>query len=313
MTTFPSPSIPTVTGEVWRSPLDLRVTMTARWFLATNSRAWSGVTWPPRLHLCQQRSACRSPPARVASIREQPRRAVSKKARAARNSRVSSLGRAVRTLASTVCAREDLTVAVTFSRRLLAVVCAGFGRRITTGSSGSDQAVVPDRPEGGAGMEVDGWAEWAGAAPESPPQALPTLISPLELELGELPELVVTWAGRLAGTEDALLWLVEPERERLLVRYGIGRFAASAGRSLHSGEGLAGQVWQTGAPLAVSDYQGWPGRLREAGGQHELQAALCLPLRRDGDVIGVLGVATSKSGRVFDQPEIQQLEGFAEL
>ena len=65
-------------------------------------------------------------------------------------------------------------------------------------------------------MEVDGWAEWAGAAPESPPEASPTLIGPLEVELGELPELVVTWAARLAGTEDALLWLVEPERQRLL-------------------------------------------------------------------------------------------------
>jgi hypothetical protein len=82
------------------------------------------------------------------------------------------------------------------------------------------------------GMEADGWAEWAGAAPESPPEALPAPIGPLELELGELPELVVTWAARLAGTEDALLWLVEPEGQRLLVRYGIGRFAASAGRSL---------------------------------------------------------------------------------
>src|SRR5215211_978478 len=51
MTTLPSPSMPTVTGEVWRPPPDLRVTMTARWFLATNSRAWSGVTWPPRLRL----------------------------------------------------------------------------------------------------------------------------------------------------------------------------------------------------------------------------------------------------------------------
>src|SRR5215207_2169574 len=108
-------------------------------------------------------------------------------------------------------------------------------------------------------MEADGWAEWAGAAPESPPQAPSTPIGPFELELGELPELVVTWAARLAGTEDALLWLVEPERQRLLVRYGMGRFAASAGRSLHSGEGLAGQAWQTGAPLAVTDYQGWPG------------------------------------------------------
>ena len=162
-------------------------------------------------------------------------------------------------------------------------------------------------------MDLDGWAEWAGAAPEPPPAARPTPTGPLELELGELPELVVTWAARLAGTEDALLWLVEPERQRLLVQCGTGRFAASTGRSLHRGEGLAGQAWQTGTPLAVTDYQGWPGRLREAGGQHELQAALCLPLRRGGEVIGVLGVATSRPGRVFHQPEIEQLGGFADL
>ena len=162
-------------------------------------------------------------------------------------------------------------------------------------------------------MELDGWAEWAGAAPEPPPEAPPpTPTGPFELELGELPELVVTWAARLAGTEDALLWLVEPEGQRLLVLYGIGRFAASAGRSLHSGEGLAGQAWQTGAPLAVTDYQRWPGRLREPGSQHQLRAALCLPLRRGGDVTGVLGVATSKP-RVFHQPEIEQLGGFADL
>jgi PAS domain S-box-containing protein len=162
-------------------------------------------------------------------------------------------------------------------------------------------------------MDLDGWAEWAGAPPEPPPAAPPTPTRPPELELGELPELVVTWAARLADTEDALLWLVEPERQRLLVQCGTGRFAASAGRSLHRGQGLAGQAWQTGAPLAVADYQRWPGRLREAGGQHELRAALCLPLRRDGAVIGVLGVATSTPGRVFHQPEMQQLAGFADL
>ena len=127
-------------------------------------------------------------------------------------------------------------------------------------------------------MEVDGWAEWAGAAPESPPEAPPTPTGPLDLELGELPELVVTWAARLAATDDALLWLVEPERQRLMVRCGTGRFAASAGRSLHRGEGLAGQAWQTGTPLAVADYQRWPGRLREPGSQHRLRAALCVPL-----------------------------------
>jgi hypothetical protein len=44
MTILPSPSIPTVTGEVWRLPADRRVIITARWLVATNSRACSGVT-----------------------------------------------------------------------------------------------------------------------------------------------------------------------------------------------------------------------------------------------------------------------------
>src|ERR687887_2280123 len=44
MTTLPSPSAPTGTGEVCRPPPDFRVTRTARWLLATKARASSGVT-----------------------------------------------------------------------------------------------------------------------------------------------------------------------------------------------------------------------------------------------------------------------------
>ena len=58
---------------------------------------------------------------------------------------------------------------------------------------------------------------------------------------------VVTWAARLVGTRDALLWLVEDGR-RLVVRQGTGRFAGCAGRWLGKGEGLAGEAWRTGTP-----------------------------------------------------------------
>jgi hypothetical protein len=116
----------------------------------------------------------------------------------------------------------------------------GFGRRIATGSLGRiRRSCLIDPKRGVLVVEVDGWAAWAEAAPQPPPQAPPTPIGPLELELGELPQLVVTWAARLAGTDDALLWLVEPEHQRLLARCGTGRFAASAGRSLHRGQGLS--------------------------------------------------------------------------
>src|SRR4029450_13533212 len=48
MTTFPSSSTPTRTGEVCSPPPGLRVMSTARWLLATNSRASSGrIRLPP--------------------------------------------------------------------------------------------------------------------------------------------------------------------------------------------------------------------------------------------------------------------------
>src|SRR5215216_397162 len=57
MTSFPSSSTPTRTGEVCRAPPDLRVTSTARWLLATNSRASSGPTRSP-LPPSADRSGC---------------------------------------------------------------------------------------------------------------------------------------------------------------------------------------------------------------------------------------------------------------
>jgi PAS domain S-box-containing protein len=143
-------------------------------------------------------------------------------------------------------------------------------------------------------MEADAWSDWAGGAPEAP-AAVPGVRAP---ELDDLHERVVTWAARLVGTRDALLWLVEDGR-RLAVRKGIGRFAGCVGRRLGKGEGLAGEAWRTGMP--------------QGGGQGEVAAALCVPLIADGSVVGVLGMAWSEPGRVVGQAEMGQLRGGAEL
>jgi PAS domain S-box-containing protein len=143
-------------------------------------------------------------------------------------------------------------------------------------------------------MEADAWSDWAGGAPEAP-AAVPGVRAP---ELDDLHERVVTWAARLVGTRDALLWLVEDGR-RLAVRKGIGRFAGCVGRRLGKGEGLAGEAWRTGMP--------------QGGGQGEVAAALCVPLIADGSVVGVLGMAWSEPGRVVGQAEMGQLRGGAGL
>jgi PAS domain S-box-containing protein len=142
-------------------------------------------------------------------------------------------------------------------------------------------------------MEADAWSDWAGGAAEA--QAVPGWPP----ELDELYERVVTWAARLVGTRDALLWLVAEDGRRLVVGKGIGRFAGCVGRRLGKGQGLAGEAWRTGTA--------------QGGGRQEVPAALCLPLTADGSVVGVLGMAWSEPGRVAGRAGIEQLRGCAEL
>ncbi len=160
-------------------------------------------------------------------------------------------------------------------------------------------------------MGADAWSGWAGRTPEAPLGISPAPVGPPGLD--ELPEQIVAWAARLGGTGDALLWLVEEDGRRLVVRCGIGRFSASVGRSLRKGEGLAGEVWQAATPLAMTERRPLSRRLREAGGRDGVETALCVPLLAGGSVVGVIGVAWNELGAVVDTAETELLRGFGEL
>jgi PAS domain S-box-containing protein len=95
----------------------------------------------------------------------------------------------------------------------------------------------------------------------------------------DLYDLIVTRAARLVGARDALLWLADDDGE-LVVRRGIGRFSAAAGRRQ---------------------------------GEEAVEARLCVPMAAGGSVIGLLGVAWSDPGRVAGQAESELLGGWGEL
>jgi PAS domain S-box-containing protein len=160
-------------------------------------------------------------------------------------------------------------------------------------------------------MRADAWSEWAGRAPETPPGMPSVPARPPESD--DLHEQIVTWAARLLGTRDALLWLVEEDDRQLLVRKGIGRFSASVGRCLRKGEGLAGEVWQTGTPLAMTQRRPVPHRRPEGLRQQDVGAALCVPVVAGGSVVGVLGVAWREPGRAVGQAQTELLRGVGEL
>ncbi|HET9555968.1 MAG TPA: GAF domain-containing protein, partial [Actinomycetota bacterium] len=157
-------------------------------------------------------------------------------------------------------------------------------------------------------MGVDAWSEWAGSAPRTSPGTPP--LPPGPADLGDLYDLIVTRAARLAGTEDALLWLADDDGRRLEVRWGIGRFSTAVGRTLGKGEGLAGDVWQAGAPQAVAERHSSPDT---DGGPEGPSAGLCVPLVAGGSVVGVLGVAWSEPGRAVGHSGSELLGGWAEL
>jgi hypothetical protein len=70
------------------------------------------------------------------------------------------------------------------------------------------------------------------------------------LAAGGLLERIVTWAGQVVGTPSGYICLIEPDTGERVLRVGTGAYIDLVGLRMLKGEGLSGQVWATGAPLA---------------------------------------------------------------
>jgi PAS domain S-box-containing protein len=140
-----------------------------------------------------------------------------------------------------------------------------------------------------------------------------TLALMKRLELADLLQAIVTRAAQLLDTAHGYVSLVEPDQAGVTIKVGIGLFSQHIGYRSEFGEGLTGQVWQTGRLIVVDDYDTWPERAARFG-YNVVGAAVGLPLTSGGQVLGVLGVASPPgSQRKFSQGEIELLSGFAQL
>jgi signal transduction histidine kinase/DNA-binding response OmpR family regulator/HPt (histidine-containing phosphotransfer) domain-containing protein len=133
------------------------------------------------------------------------------------------------------------------------------------------------------------------------------------LDLGELLQAIVTRAGQLLGTEHGFVCLLEPGEEGLEQKVGVGIFASLVGRRLKRGEGVSGQVWQSGQPVVVADYSAYEARAANFDA-HLVRAMAAVPLKSDGQVVGAIGMAHgAESNLTFGDAEVQLLSRFAEL
>jgi diguanylate cyclase (GGDEF)-like protein len=131
------------------------------------------------------------------------------------------------------------------------------------------------------------------------------------LDPDQLLDAILNRAARLVGVRTGYVYLAEPGEADLVVRAGIGLMAEYVGFHLPIELGMSGQVFRTGEPLVVDDYDAFAGAAAEFVGR--VGAAVSVPLTVGGTVLGVLGLASGTTERVFRRPEVDALQRFAQL
>lgn len=133
-----------------------------------------------------------------------------------------------------------------------------------------------------------------------------------ELPLPALLRFIVEQSTRLLEGISAGLALYRPEHDAMewAAAIGVEKVDLPLGTLIRRGEGLVGTVWQTGQPLVLDSYPEWPRRIVTPPDDVSIGAAVAVPMRWSGEILGVLGVASDKKG-VFSKVDADLLALFA--
>jgi PAS domain S-box-containing protein len=132
------------------------------------------------------------------------------------------------------------------------------------------------------------------------------------LNVADVLETIVTRAAQLLDTSHGYIYLAEPGQAEIEWKMGIGIFSTPPLCRLKPGEGLVGQVWQTGQPLVVNHYGTWSGRLPDSH-RDNVQSLLGVPLKSGVYVVGVIAIGSTEPDRAFSDDDVELLSRFAQL
>jgi len=136
------------------------------------------------------------------------------------------------------------------------------------------------------------------------------LLSQTDLE--GLLKTVIVWATASAGTPHGNLALLNEQEMVMDGLGGLGIFETHAGIKLPLDTGIIGQVYRTGQPAVVKNYNTWANRLLHPA-LEEVCCFAMVPLKREDKVIGVIGLAFTNENYHFGEKELELLIRFAEL
>lgn len=128
------------------------------------------------------------------------------------------------------------------------------------------------------------------------------------LEIEQVLHGALTKVVEVMDVEVALLFLLHEEAQELELKtyHGVSEEFAAGVREIKLGEGLMGRVAESGEPLLVQDASHDPRLAREVVASERLHAALIVPLKSKGKVVGTLCVAMRRP-REFSPEEVELL------
>ena len=132
------------------------------------------------------------------------------------------------------------------------------------------------------------------------------------LDLDNLLAAIINRAGTLMKTSHSYIYLLDQNGDRMTRQSTTGVFNDFFDFEIRTGDGLVGQVWQTGLPISVDDYHAWSGRLPDPA-REVLRAMVGVPLKSGDRIVGVIGLAHVEEDRRFGDEEVDILTRFAEL
>lgn len=134
-----------------------------------------------------------------------------------------------------------------------------------------------------------------------------------QLGFNELLELLLKRAGGLMNMESGYYFEYRESTRQLHPIVTSGPFLEVPKIPSRIGEGLVGRVWETDRPLYVEDYKTWNGRVKGHPGLETLGASVAVPIRLEGNVGGVMGLAQFGDDFEMDETAMAVLIRFAEL
>ncbi len=137
-----------------------------------------------------------------------------------------------------------------------------------------------------------------------------TLELTAQLDMPRLLQTLVERAAGLMGVTGGLIYESDPARRKLRLLAVRALNPDPLGAEMDFGEGVAGRVAEAGESLVIHNYPQWAGRSERIAGQ-PLFNVLGVPMRWQGQLIGVLILEDEIGGRRFADRDVALAEQFA--